>query len=232
MRQLLMASIGISILVASGASLRADPIQLAFHEIVIDPNLSLPDTTITLPNWNGGQSGILGEIELGHTSDGIQYPYPPSQQTINGTFGFLAGQAAAPGSNQQFSGSVIEVSGNITGTLIGPSGLPPRDSGQLSGTATSVTMFDGDSPANLPPALLDLVNHPDHLHLSAVVTDGNENILQFTLSLDTPAEVPAPEPSALATLATAGAGLVLVRSMAAPRSGNHAPSSRIDRRRA
>jgi len=203
-------SVGLAIFFMSGKSIQADPIQLFFQEIV-GPDLNIFNRTVTLPDPSHGGSVELGQMPLGATSSFGQYPYPPPVQSVNGLFGFQVGEAAPPGSSDQWKGAAISVTGNISGTITGPSGLPPRDSGTLSGTATSAQVLYGQNLADVPAPLLDILNHPDHFHLSAVVTGGNENLLDFTATFDPPSPLPSaiPEPTALATLVIALSGLAL-----------------------
>jgi hypothetical protein len=176
----------------------ANPITLAFHEIVMGP-YDLPDTTVTTPDLSNGGSFSIGGPSLGVTSSDITYTYPAPVQSVDGTFGFLVGVATAPGSDQ-WAGPSISVTGNIGGSIISP-GNGWRFSGTLSGTATAASLVTG-SAADLPAPLLDILANPGHLHVSSVVDDGNQNMLDFTLTFDPPTPLPAPipEPTALAVL--------------------------------
>jgi hypothetical protein len=193
----------LAVAAAAQTAVRADPITLYFHEIVMGNN-NLVDRTITTPDLSNGGSFDLGAYSLGVTSSDNSYPYPPPVQTIDGAFGFLVGVATGPGS-QQWAGPVLDVTGNLSGTITGPGGGWVY-SGSLSGTATAVSLFTGNA-ADLPAPLLDILNHPDHLQVSAVVTDGNQNLVDFTLTFDPPSPLPTaiPEPTALAVML---AGLV------------------------
>jgi hypothetical protein len=116
------------------------------------------------------------------------------------------------GSDHSFSGPVLAISGNLTGTLTGPgdAGEAWLWSGGYSGTATSTALdpFNSQNISQLPAPLLDILNHPDHLHFSAYVTGGQYNDLTATLTFDPPSPVPTPEPAALITLAV-GAAVVI-----------------------
>jgi hypothetical protein len=109
-------------------------------------------------------------------------------------------------------GTVLNVGIPVTGEFLGPSDPTPRWSGSYSGTASSVTVFSNPQDvAQLPTPLLDILNHPDHLHLSMVVDGGYQDIMDVTLTFDPPAAIETPEPTALATLLI-GATAVLRRN--------------------
>ncbi len=64
--------------------------------------------------------------------------------------------------------------------------------------------------SNTPPLLVDLLAHPDRVHLSAHMTGGGLNVLLTTMTIDPqPEPAPVPEPSVLATLVVGLGSLVL-----------------------
>jgi len=93
-------------------------------------------------------------------------------------------------------------------------------SGGFSGTATSVDLLPGGSQdlSQLPAPLLDVLSHPDHLHVSGTVTDGNRNDLAVSVTFDPPSPSPVPEPTTLATFATLFGGILLVRLIGTSRA--------------
>jgi hypothetical protein len=79
--------------------------------------------------------------------------------------------------------------------------------GLYNGTGSSAT--SSITNANAPPLLLDLLAHPDQIHLSAYMTGGYRNYLLTTMTIDPqPEPVAVPEPSVLATLVVGLGGLV------------------------
>ena len=101
----------------------------------------------------------------------------------------------------------------MTGLLVGPGNGNWRWSGSYSGTATSVTLAPGYSQdmSQLPAPLLDILNHPDHFHISVVVGGGNWNFLDVTLTFDPPTELPEPTP--FVTFALGSVALLCRRRM-------------------
>jgi hypothetical protein len=200
----------------------ADPILLTFEEgsavsgstgsIMINGTKNLAYSS------QGGSIQFIGG-SLGTTSSGGNDPWPPTTYPVDGAFSFLVG-VLAPGSTDQYEGPWLVVNGTVNGSITGPSGLPARWSGGYSGTATSVSVQDASSPqalAQMSPPLLDILNHPDHFHINVLVDGGNANLLDTTLTFDPPAATEAPEPTALATLLVAAAGLALRARFGLPR---------------
>jgi hypothetical protein len=161
-----------------GRAAEADPIRLYFHEGfagdggvgsiglegLLDLNYSARGGSL---EWIGGS--------LGNTSSDVSYPWPPPTYPIDGFFSVIVG-LAAPGTTDQFAGPALDVMAPVTGTIIGPRGLPGRWSGGYSGTATSVSPGFSATPqdlSQLPAPLRDILNHPDHLHINVVVDGGN-----------------------------------------------------------
>jgi hypothetical protein len=163
-----------------------------------------------------------GTISFNAGTAGVSYPglTSDSNQTvpINGQFGFNLGVPANGSSNtfagpvDSFAGPVVEISGPLSGTLTGPGsgGTSWRWSGGFSGTATSAMLspFNSQDTSALPAPLLDILNHPDHLHFSTFVTGGWANEYAATLTFDAPAPIPVPEPIALITLAVGVAAAI------------------------
>ncbi len=214
MKRIFALSVGLVFLFTTARPVQADPIQLTLW----DGDLPGPGAygfpypgNLTLSNYSSSGGSI--KFQLSSNSPGWQnvvYPYPPPTFPVNTETGFLIGLSAL-GSTNNTVGTVLDVGIPVTGEFIGPSDPGPRWSGSYSGTASSVTVFSNPQDVSqLPTPLLDILNHPDHLHLSMVVDGGEENIVDVTMTFDPPAAFETPEPTALATLLV-GAAAVLLR---------------------
>jgi hypothetical protein len=73
--------------------------------------------------------------------------------------------------------------------------------------------FGSQDVSQLPAPLLDVLNHPDHFHVSVVVTGGDRSELDVALTFDAPSPTELPEPTALMTLAVGSAAMILRRRM-------------------
>ena len=110
-----------------------------------------------------------------------------------------------------FNNLGISLRGTATGTL---RAYPWNTtlSGSYTGTADTVTSFGlpGANAPPLPASLLDLVHHPERIHIGGYV-DGRElNYLEMYIKID-PTPAPAPEPGTLVLFGAFGAGLVIRR---------------------
>jgi len=215
MRRLLAANIALVIFFMSGQSVEAAPIPLALQEFVVGGNVGQVslgyDSTNLAYSSGGGSFGFAG-WSLGVTSSANQTPTVPPQYPVNTEFGLMVG-TPAPGYTNNLEGPVLDISGQVTGLLTGPGNGNWRWSGSYSGTATSVTLFPGYSQdiSQLPAPLLDILNHPDHFHVSAVVGGGNYNFLNVTLTFDPPSPTELPEPTAFVTLVVGSVAVILRR---------------------
>lgn len=214
MRWFCSAAIALAFLLISDRCAKADPISLYFWDGGVDGDVgrfTFPGQTLNLSYSSHGGSIDFIASSLGVTSSDVQYPNPAPQYAINGPFGFLVA-VKAPGENDAIQGPVLSVEGQVTGSITGPGGGSTRWSGTYSGRATSASLLQPSMDSSqLPAPLLDILTHPDHLHLSAVVDGGNRNYLDVTLTLDPPSPSEVPEPTALVTLTAAAAGLSLRR---------------------
>ena len=101
----------------------------------------------------------------------------------------------------------VAVTVPYSGTIFGD-GLTADLQGGYNGTGAASSAYTGTN-SNTPPPLLDLLTHPDRVHLDAHMTGGYFNELLTTMTLDPmPAPAAVPEPSALATLLIGLGGLV------------------------
>lgn len=223
MRRLLAANIALVIFLMSGQSAEAAPNPLLLQEFVVGGNVgrvSLGYYSTNLAYSSGGGSIKFSGYSLGYTSSGNQTPTVAPQYAINTGFGLMVG-TPSPGYTNNLEGPVLDMSGLVTGLITGPGNGNWRWSGSYSGTATSVTLLPGHSQdlSQLPAPLLDILNHPDHFHVSAVVGGGDYNFLDVTLTFDPPSPTESPEPTTFVTLLVGSFAVILRRRM---RQGNPA----------
>jgi hypothetical protein len=220
MSRLRTVNFALAILLVASRGVQAHPIHLLSYEGGTVSNdggaggvggLSLrgySPLTLDYSSRGGSLQFVAGSISPGGP-DGLT----PSAHPINAEFFFNLG-APAPGSTDAFGGPVVGISGQVTGLLTGPGvgGVAWRWSGGYSGTATSASLdpFHSQDVSQLPTPLLDVLNHPDHFHVSVVVDGGDRNNLDVTLTFDPPLPEELPEPTALITL-VAGSAAVSVR---------------------
>jgi hypothetical protein len=227
MRRLLSINLALVILSLHGQATQADPIQL----LSIDGGVTT-DTSVGSANRVGSVS--LPEflpLTLNYSSQGgtIEFvggainpdpaagwnAYAQQQYPVQAQFNFNLG-ALAPGSMDTIQGPQLMISGEATGSLTGPGQFGSwRWSGSYSGTAISARLWPLGSQdvSQLPAPLLDVLNHPDHFHVSVVVTGGDRSDLDVALTFDAPSPIELPEPTALVTLAVGSAAMILRRRM-------------------
>jgi hypothetical protein len=218
----LVANIALLIFVLPSPGARASSIQLLNYEGGVQFSQSAPENSgFSIPQYlpmtlNYGPQGGSVTFDAGALTPPFSGLTANSNQVfpINGQF-FLNLGVPSNGSNNSFAGPVIDISGTLTGTLTGPGagGVTWRWSGGYSGTATSATLdpFNSQDTSQLPAPLLDILNHPDHLHFSVSVTGGEFNDLTATLTFDPPSPVTAPEPTTMITLAVGAATMIYRR---------------------
>jgi hypothetical protein len=222
MRRLVVASLALMVFTLSSRSVQAAAIQLLNYEGGVQFSQSVPGGGIEIPQYlpmtlNYGPQGGSLTFDAGAINPGAGGLSAYANQTfpVSGQF-FLNLGVPANSSNNSFAGPDLWISGQFTGTLTGPGsgGSAWRWSGGYSGTATSAILdpFSSQDPSQLPSPLLDILNHPDHLHFSVYVTGGDMNYLTATLTFDPPSPIPtpAPEPTSLITL-VAGVAVVIYR---------------------
>lgn len=52
-----------------------------------------------------------------------------------------------------------------------------------TGTNAALSLMPGSNPADVPPYLVDLLNHPERVGYGGIVTGGVQNILSTTLPI-------------------------------------------------
>jgi hypothetical protein len=220
MRRLFTANLAVVILLLTGQSAQADPIQLLSYEGGVATSVGGLGLPVYMPlhlNYSsqGGSIEFIGGALTPTPSNGwtayADQPYPVDAQF------FLNLGAPAPGSTDAFAGPVLEISGQVTGLLTGPgyAGQAWRWSGSYDGTATSASLdrFNSQDVSQLPAPLLDILNHPEHFHFSVYVGGGDQNTLNVTLTFDAPSPIELPEPTALVTLVAGSAAMIVRRRM-------------------
>jgi hypothetical protein len=136
---------------------------------------------------------------------------------INSSF-LLFVSVGTPGSSPS-AGDAVTVNGDIHGSYSVTWYENPNMSGSVSGSGTSaaLSMTPGSSPADVPPYLADLLNHPERVSYGGIVTGGYQNILATTLTIAPPVDpnavLPVPEPSMLAIVLMTLASLPITRRM-------------------
>jgi hypothetical protein len=221
MRRLLASSLVLAIYLGPGQMAQADPIPLLSNEGYIDASVGGINLPIYLPlNMNYSSGGGSIEFVGGSITPGSygtpSNAYADQQYPVDGQF-YLNLGAPAAGSTDSFDGPVLGITGQVTGSLTGPGagGSPWRWSGGYSGTATSASVesFYSQDASQLPAPLLDILNHPDHFHISVFVGGGQANDLEVTLTFDPPSPSEVPEPTALATLIVGSVAMIVRRRM-------------------
>ncbi len=200
----------------------AAPIQLLNYEGGVQFSQGAPENSgFYIPQYlpltlNYGSQGGNLTFNAGAFTPPFNGLTAYSDQTfpINGQF-YLNLGVPSNGSNNSFAGPVLDISGSLSGTLTGPgaSGEAWLWSGAYSGTATAATLdpLHSQDISQLPTPLLDILENPDHLHLSLYVTGGPANDLTATLTFDPPSVVPVPEPLPLITVGLGAAVLICRR---------------------
>jgi hypothetical protein len=160
-------------------------------------------TIVPLPDLTTGGRVLLG-VDILPRALPSQLSYPRSVQPIDERFEFAIREQSSPGQSEALAGyTLFVVSGHVTGSIVGPSSLPPRNSGSFSGVADSVDI--ATVPGHIPQQLLELAAHPERIHVEGVDGWGpstEQAEIDVWLKLD-PSTLPAaiPEPSTAATVA-------------------------------
>jgi hypothetical protein len=204
------ASIQLSLEGSGGSFSQTTPL----FEFYLPPALPITlDTRLQGANasFQVGQIGSSSEVDGLAPGNNVTFPVVGNVYLY---FQVPSSDPSHPDSLGQMS-ITIPVSGSIEGPHIG--GSDRRWSGQISGTASSVTFDSTSSTApdlsKLPPVLVDAINHPGHVGFLTFVAGGSQNLLQATLSFSAISPVPVPEPSVLLTLTVAASALALSRRM-------------------
>lgn len=188
------------------------------------------DTTFTVDDKNGGSfTDSVGYFPYLANGGPPGTPgFQPTTDPVHGTFSFLLSGVSTDPANPD-PGPLLWVHGTLSGTLsAGGGSAAVRYSGLTTGTVTGVELFYSPGvsydPSLLPSPLLDILNHPDHIHYSLIVTGGSQNRVDSTLTFSPPSPpqpAPVPEPTTLAVF-TLGAVALGYRTWRASRSPNNA----------
>lgn len=194
-----------------GRSAEAEPIQyVATFFLGLDGVNTM--NPVGIPDPVLGGSVVLGGANLSQASSTASAQSLTIGQPIDNAFSFELGIKAPAGSSGPLINPFLDVTGHITGTILGPDPMIGRYSGGFSGTATAITVPFQPPGTILSPALEGLLQDPSRIHLSGIVTGGPANVLQTTLIIDplVPGDpTPVPEPGTLATFAGAIGTLLL-----------------------
>src|SRR5262249_21351948 len=116
---------------------------------------------------------------------GLPYGVDYAQQTmpINSNFTFELGMADPSKTQPSFIGPWLTIDGHVQGSVSGPE-HKSQLSGGFSGVASSVSVNGDPSGDPIPQALLDLVQHPERVHIAGIVTGGAMNLLETQLQFN------------------------------------------------
>ncbi|MFI5454880.1 MAG: PEP-CTERM sorting domain-containing protein [Isosphaerales bacterium] len=169
--------------------------------------------------WVSVGTGISVDLSKGGTysldSTSLNSPYSTlfgtnNSSSLNSTGYVYVGTYVPSGPSGTGSvwvqiGVTVPISGSVNGNLTS-SDLH----GGYSGTGASAGFFPySPSPSlDIPQPLLDLIAHPDRIHVQALVTGGHDNDLVSTLTID---PLSIPEPTALSVLLVGIGGVAWAR---------------------
>jgi hypothetical protein len=181
---------------------QASPISFQADSFLGPPGTWMGEVA-PLPDLSVGGSVPLGVDPL-IRPDPSSVTYPPQSQPINEPFSFAIRELNVPGQTDALSGyTLLTVYGQVTGSILGASGVPPRNGGSFSGVATriDVTSLPG---VTVPQQLLDLASHPERIHITGVDTwlfSTDQAAIDVSLTIDPP-PLPAaiPEPTTAVTI--------------------------------
>jgi hypothetical protein len=181
---------------------QAAPISYQADSFLGPPGIMM-QRVVALPDLTGGGRISLGEDYLGRP-DPSKATYPPTVQPIDQDFTFSIREQPVPGQTDALAGyALLTVHGHVTGSILGPSGMPPRNGGSYSGTATSIDVAT-NLPGVIPQQLLDLASHPERIHISGDDSwsfSTGEAFIEVGLTIDLRLPAAIPEPTTLVTFA-------------------------------
>jgi hypothetical protein len=191
----------------------ADPIQLSLWGDV-DGHVINQAVTLSDPSQPINISPFTQQLFATTLPDG-EYS---GSGTINSSFSL---QVLDTTQGSPAAGDSVIVSGNVQGSYSVATPMLPNMNGSVSGSGTSATLHlsQGSSPADVPPYLADLLNHPERVGYSGSITgtiSGASTLvtgLGIAPPVDPNAVVPAPEPSMLAVAVMAVASCAIVRHL-------------------
>jgi hypothetical protein len=129
---------------------------------------------------------------------------------VSGVAGVLIETKVSDGGGTLLFGVVVKLpfQGMVSGD--GTSHLSGIFNGAIG---TSADLYDPFIPRDqYPQPILDLLTHPDRVHLTGYVTGGRDNVLGYQLTID-PSPVPEPTVLALLVMGIGGLGFGRLRSL-------------------
>jgi hypothetical protein len=125
--------------------------------------------------------------------------WPTTLQTIDNLFSFQL-RYHPTGSPQDWSLPRLDVVGHVMGNYV-YTAYNEREGGSFTGSITSINLLNFSGTTDIPQPLLDLIHHPERIHVSGTGPGTIDSHFSTYLTIDPPAPAPAPvpEPSALAT---------------------------------
>jgi hypothetical protein len=194
----------------------ADPVAYNYtaSEYVGLGGLSYWSAPVTLPDLSQG-----GTVSLGLGTPAAIGAWTPDQngtihQTIDNGFSFQL-RYFPEGTAPDPSLPRLDVEGHVSGYLNStPSG--DREGGSFTGTVTHINLIDGQGGNNIPQPLIDLLAHPERIHITANSPGYVLSQLDTMLTID-PASAqfitPVPEPTTLASVAVFACGIAIRRTV-------------------
>ncbi len=202
--------IGLAVLALFQAAAAASPIQV--------------NVTGTVDNQEVIRSFTLSDLSqpivIGPWSSDVPMPtYGPNGWSDNGNISSVIGLRlwVGPVSSPDLSPVSVTVLGDIQGGYYVPNPSQSTISATINGhgTTASLILEPGTSPADVPPYLADLLNHPERVVFSGSIAPGDINMVENTVTILPPvnpnATIPVPEPSMLLIFLAALAGLPIAR---------------------
>jgi hypothetical protein len=191
------------------------PMSFQAQDFYNVPGVYLLGTVTPLPSLSTGGTVAVWDYDL-PSLNGASGSYPPVTTPIDQNFSFTirelgSDKMTAPDLTNPLLGyALLTVSGHATGSIYGPTGMPPRNGGSFSSSDISIQAQNQSGP--LPQELLDLANHPERIHIDGTNDwqDGHA-VIHVTLTTDPPLEAAVTEPTAAAPLLLGIAMLALRR---------------------
>jgi hypothetical protein len=192
----------------------ADPIPYTYtaSEFIGLGGLSYWSAPVTLPDLSLG-----GTVSLGTGIPAAIGPWIPDNngtihQTIDNGFSFQL-RYFPTGTTPDPLLPRLDIEGHVSGYLdTTPSG--DREGGTFAGTVTSINLINDQGNSDVPRPLLDLLAHPQRIHINANSAGYVLSQFDTILTIDPPdpqSVSQVPEPSTLATLLLAAIGSALRR---------------------
>jgi hypothetical protein len=176
-------SLGLAIVLTFHPSARADPITYTASQFVDLGGLGYESDPVTLAPWGN---------------------WPTTLETIDNLFSFQL-RYHPTGSPQDWNLPRLDVVGHVTGNYVYTK-YNEREGGSFTGSITSINLLNSSGTTDIPQPLLDLIHHPERIHVSGSAPGTILSQFSTYLTIDPPAPAPVPEPPAMTTfLALIGA---------------------------